>query len=756
MEFDFNLRPGGILLKRNLINEGTPLVTIVTPFYNAGRYLMETANSVFNQTFPYFEWIIVDDGSTNQDDIELLDNLIEHDSRVKIYHKENGGPSSARNYAISKSSTDIIISLDADDLIDPTYLECTYFALLTNKQAGWCYADSIGFGSLNYLWKKPFNTKQLKEENFLVEVAAMRKAALISVGFYDESETHAYEDWHLWLKFLRSNYIPVHLGYYGSWYRRVDSGVFRLVNKDHQKHTSAMRLINEVAMDVDDNLVAIEYPCQDRNHFAKPFKWEWNRKPVLGNEKCKVLMILPWLTMGGADTFNLDVVSRIDKKKFEVSIITTVAGDSAWRQKFEQYATDIFDLTTFLHMKNWSAFIHYFIKSRDVDVIFVSNSYYGYYLVPWLRKEFPNLPILDYVHMEEWYWRAGGYARTTGAMGDVLDRTYVCSNHLKNVLVNEFGRRPEDIEVVYINVDENEFSPDKAVRGLIRTEAGVAADDPVVLFPCRIHPQKRPFLMLEIAKELCLYIENIRFFVVGDGPELDELKLKAHKDGVTGSVFFFGQRQDMVSFYRDSDLTLICSIKEGLALTTYESLSMGVPVVSSDVGGQRELIDKAVGITVPLCQNEEADFNSKTYNKDEVILYVNAIREILSNKDRHKLMSNNCRQKILGAFSKKSMIKKLEDEFVKFKVGEGEERRSQVAGAICMLPNLIDDYQTIYCEYTRKDWEAEQNWAARCYFYEQLLSANHQIKSSVNKLRSSGLWKRLSAAKRIIKRIARQ
>lgn len=128
-------------------------------------------------------------------------------------------------------------------------------------------------------------------------------------------------------------------------------------------------------------------------NFEKPRKWEWSRNNIDLNNKTKMLMILPHLVMGGADLFNLDIVSRLNKDKFEVSVITTNPGDSTWRQRFEEHTNDIFDLTTFLDVKDWSAFIHYFIKTRKIDIVMVSNSYYGYYLIPWLKKSFRSLKL---------------------------------------------------------------------------------------------------------------------------------------------------------------------------------------------------------------------------------------------------------------------------------------------------------------------------------------------------------------------------
>lgn len=59
--FDYTFEPGKFLNKELSIPEGKPLISIITAYYNCKEYIMQTANSVLNQTFPYWEWVIVND-----------------------------------------------------------------------------------------------------------------------------------------------------------------------------------------------------------------------------------------------------------------------------------------------------------------------------------------------------------------------------------------------------------------------------------------------------------------------------------------------------------------------------------------------------------------------------------------------------------------------------------------------------------------------------------------------------------------------
>ena len=147
MEFDYAKGPGLELLNSNRVSNDKPSVSIITPYYNAGKHFEQTFNCVMNQTFPWFEWIIVDDGSMDKPSLDTLERLSKQDTRIRVLHQSNQRQAAARNAAIKHSTTDIIVPLDADDLISPPFIEELYFALQKNPDAAWAYTDSVGFGA---------------------------------------------------------------------------------------------------------------------------------------------------------------------------------------------------------------------------------------------------------------------------------------------------------------------------------------------------------------------------------------------------------------------------------------------------------------------------------------------------------------------------------------------------------------------------------------------------------------------------------
>jgi glycosyltransferase involved in cell wall biosynthesis len=93
-----------------------PLVSIIVPCYNQAQYLDEALQSVFDQTYPYWECIVINDGSTDNTE-EIAENWIARDSRFIYWYQENRGLSSARNTGLNCSTGDYIQFLDADDFL---------------------------------------------------------------------------------------------------------------------------------------------------------------------------------------------------------------------------------------------------------------------------------------------------------------------------------------------------------------------------------------------------------------------------------------------------------------------------------------------------------------------------------------------------------------------------------------------------------------------------------------------------------------
>lgn len=100
-------------------------ISVIVPVYNAEQYIGETITLLLGQSFRDFELILVDDGSSDSS-LKICEEFARKDNRVKPFHKENGGPSDARNLGLKLAKGEFVCFIDADDEITNTYLEGLY------------------------------------------------------------------------------------------------------------------------------------------------------------------------------------------------------------------------------------------------------------------------------------------------------------------------------------------------------------------------------------------------------------------------------------------------------------------------------------------------------------------------------------------------------------------------------------------------------------------------------------------------------
>ena len=643
---DYSKRPGNKIEKiGELAKKSKPTISIVTPFYNGGKTLMETANGVFSQTYPYFEWIIVDDGSKDKESLKKLAELEKMDDRIRVFHKENGGPSQARDFGIDKSNKDTkyVFFLDCDDILDKTMIECLYWTLETHPDASFAYTTMVNFGDREFIWERYLTVEQQVIENLICISSMVRKEDLIEVGCFGIKEKAMYEDWNLWLKLLSKGKKPIRVNAPIFWYRTSSTGELSRAKKNN---TNAMKYVNETAETIKDTVEIIQFPHEcDKYATVKSYP-NMVLPEYKKSKKKKILFLLTWMVVGGADLFNLELIKRLDKNKYESIVLTTVPNDNPLRQQFEEVATEVYDMSTFLETVDYINFTDYMISSRKVDAVIVSNTQYGYYMIPYLKGKYPKIPFIDYIHSIDLKDPRQGFARCSMDVDKYLTGTYCCNNFTKKQLIEIYNKKK--VETLYIGTDTEKFNYKNFDKDSIKEKYGIPKDKKVISFIARLSEEKRPEMFVEICKRLLQKRNDIYILIAGDGPLMNKVA-----SIVNQNFKLLGMVNEAEEIYAVSDITVNCSTLEGLALTSYESLSMGVPVVSTDVGGQTELIDDTVGGIVHCNINA----NSEVYSK-EIDCYVKEIGRVLDNL---KDIKKNCRQKIEKGFTLDLMVNKFEN-----------------------------------------------------------------------------------------------
>lgn len=313
----------------------------------------------------------------------------------------------------------------------------------------------------------------------------------------------------------------------------------------------------------------------------------------------KILLIVPWLVMGGADKFNLTLVQQLTSHGWRVLIVSTETGNDVWYDEFARYTVDIFLLHEMMELKEYPCFLRNLILSHQPEVVLISNSELGYLLLPYLRAYCPAQVFLDYCHSEEMHWRDGGFPALSLNYMNYLDATLVASAHLKQWMEGR-GGAADRIFVRYVNVDTELWRPDLTARSKLRSYYGIAEDAVIILYAARLSPEKLPLLFAKCIKTLAAQGLSFVTLVAGDGELKADLERYVERHALKDQVLFVGNRPvtEMPALMAASDIFFLPSLYEGISVAVYEAMSSGLAVVAADVGGQRELVLNGAGVLI--------------------------------------------------------------------------------------------------------------------------------------------------------------
>ncbi len=214
-----------------------PLISVIVPIYGVEKYLEKCVQSIRKQTYTNLEILLVDDGSKDNCPA-LCDRYAEEDARIVVLHKQNGGLSSARNYALDRCKGEYITCIDADDYVALDMIEKLYAAMRNNKADMVCcrWKNLYEDGRITEAAKRKEPMRVVpREEAFEImlyqidtDVCAwgkLYKKELFAGVRYPEGKL--YEDFAVIFSLLEQTETVVFLEYDGYYYLQRESGIMR-------------------------------------------------------------------------------------------------------------------------------------------------------------------------------------------------------------------------------------------------------------------------------------------------------------------------------------------------------------------------------------------------------------------------------------------------------------------------------------------------------------------------------------------------
>ena len=606
-------------------------VSVITPYYNTEAFFVETFVALQAQSLQNWEWIIVDDGSTDQASVERLASVALQDSRIRVSRQANAGPGAARNTAYRQATGRFVCLLDSDDMFEPTYLEKCVWFLDSNPEFAFCNSYSVVFGDQCFLHAAGFERgKTHVLANSGPPISVIRHAAYAACGGFDESIRFGHEDWDFWLAMAKTGHWGYTIHEFLQWYRKRGNGRYEEIMRSGNVNAEfeAMMLRKYEGLER-------TFPEPVRRH-PQPYETveatTLVHNPLAANPTGRrIMFIIPWMVTGGADRVNLDLLEGLVANGHEVTVCATLPTDHVWEHQFSQWTPDIFILPNILAPSDYPRFLAHLIQSRQIDTVLITGSTIGYQLLPYLRATSPGVAFLDMSHVEELHWLNGGHPRFGVGYQEALDLNIVTTRHLADWMQDRGADRAR-VRVMYTGIRAAKPAHWATLREEVRHQLGIPAGVPVIVFAGRICEQKRPAMLAEILKLVHDKGLAFRALIIGSGEQKQLLEDLLKEYGLSSCVQMLGavSHQRWLTLLVASDIFLMPSQYEGISIALLEAMAAGVVPVVSRVGGQEEIVDPMAGVLVPHGSNELSE-------------YLEAISKLLSEPAHLQEMSAQCK-----------------------------------------------------------------------------------------------------------------
>ena len=600
----------------------TPLVTVLMAVYNGEKYLKESIASILEQTFTDFEFLIINDGSTDKS-VEVINSF--KDSRIKFVNNQgNIGVIRALNRAIDLIQGEYIARMDCDDICSPDRLEKEVAILKSNPDIAVVAANvslidtegkGIGF------WPEDINTKTNEEicrmlpyENCIANPTVMLRSDYLKKHKYNAFQKSS-EDWDLWLrmasdkqKFYKINEALVKYRIHSS---SITAGfnrksVFRKKNSIQVRYffsRMAERKLTRFDFRVLKNGV-INYfkyvingfhpsilPIWTRLRSASPMKaiTQFYHLFLFCNKEniAPVYFFFPYFHVGGAEKVHLDIMEAVADQK-PVCFITGVSSDNGFYADFKKSATliDISVVSNYPGLGRLSKkMIARFISNRKDASTLGCNSKFYYELLPYFKAQVKCIDLIHaFVHKGEdgaEYWSLPVTER--------LD---------KRVVINK--KTIEDYKTLYRENKKKDSLLSRIIYIPNCTNVPAVINKTYdknlkILFVGRNGREKRVYLIGKIAARTIEANSKTTFQLIGAGENAiaaDERKYCTFRGVISGE-------NEMQEIYSDADILLLTSTREGFPMVIMEAMANGLVVITTDVGGIRDYItDKENGILI--------------------------------------------------------------------------------------------------------------------------------------------------------------
>ena len=562
-----------------------PVVSVLMPVFNGEKYLAEAIESILNQSFTDFEFLIINDGSTDGTD-EILAEYVGQDKRIKIIHNEkNIGIAASRNRCNELVQGEYIAQMDADDVSLPERLAVQVAYLQEHLEVTAVFSKILlfpGKGTLRYWNDDQENVtsdqirRTLPRTCCVANPTLLIRAHVLKKYQYDEGQVLS-ADWALWLRLISDDHRLA----------KVDRELLRYRIHDASVTQKSFR---------NDGLRRKIYAC--RNHFlekqAASGKWEeveqqafhhhvafllkhfglaemltlyphCFRLSVPEETACELVINFRKINEGGVERVITTWANEFTKRGYVVTLLTD-----------EEPAGNDYPLTptvrrvTIPRNDEYLENFHTFAEANIANTYIINDDYTELCYKKMLLLKILGKRVIVANH-GVWHvpahpdtrWQEAWKSRP--AVFDLMDAV-VCLSLADKAYWNWAGLK----NVLYI--------PNPLPFETLADQRAIL-EQPLIVWVGRFGEEKQPELMIELFEQIKQRVPDATLCMLGDGVLLERCKEKAAELGIAGAISFPGFVGDVQRYLRQASVHCITSRYEGFPMSWLEAKAFGVPTV---------------------------------------------------------------------------------------------------------------------------------------------------------------------------------
>lgn len=317
--------------------------------------------------------------------------------------------------------------------------------------------------------------------------------------------------------------------------------------------------------------------------------WEDTVRPL------RVMFLQTDMRIGGAEMITANIIRRLDRRRFAPELCCLKDRGELGESLASEIPVHSNLLSSKYDLRIWPRLTS-LLRKRKVDAVITVGAGDKMFWGRLAARRVGVPVVLSALHSTGW---PDGVGRLNRMLTPITDAFIAVADSHGQFLATNLKIPRDRVVAISNGVDTTRFAPYPDIAA-VRSELGIGPSDPVVGIVAALRPEKNHELFLEMAHRVTKQLPNAKFIVIGDGPCREAIEKRSNELGITDNILMLGSRSDVPQLLAAMDVFALTSHIEANPLSILEAMSVGRPVVATNVGSIHEAVAEGqTGYLVP-------------------------------------------------------------------------------------------------------------------------------------------------------------